>query len=416
MDIARTDFAQFRTRRRALVVTAIAATIVAAAFALSRIEPAVPGVPRAAVWTARVARGTMLRDVRGAGVLTPVDVRWVPAEVNARVERVVVLAGAVVQPDSILLVLSSPEIEQSAVDAELTAQSAEQDLARATVEAESEKLAQEAVAASANAAAEEAVRRLRVEEELARQGLTSQVNLDLARTRATELSIRQRIEGQRIDTSRRAAGAKVAIAQSRLRQLRALADLRRRQRDALTVRAGMAGIVQQVPVEAGQQVNAGTVLAKVADPGNLKAALKIPETQARDIVIGQKVSIDTRNGITEGTVARIDPAVQNGTVTVDVALPRKLPKGARPDLTVEGRIELDRLENVLHVARPLSVEEDGATTLFRVDADGAAARTRVGIGRISASSVEITSGLNEGDEVIVSDTSQWSGHDRIRIE
>ena len=399
-----------------MVATAVVAAVVAAGFAISRIEPAVPEVPRAAVWTARVARGTMLRDVRGAGVLTPVEVRWVPAEVNARVERVVVQAGAVVQQDSVLLVLSSPEIEQSAVDAELTAQSAEQDLARAAVEAESEKLAQEAVAASANAAAEEAVRRLKVEEELSRQGLTSQVNLDLARTRATELSIRQRIEQKRIDTSRRAAGARVAIAQSRLRQLRALAELRRGQRDALTVRAGMAGIVQQVPVEAGQQVSAGTVLAKVADPNQLKAALKIPETQARDVVIGQTVSIDTRNGVTEGRVARIDPAVQNGTVTVDVALPKELPKGARPDLTVEGRIELDRLGNVLHVARPLSVEENGATTLFRVGADGVATRARVGIGRISASSVEITSGLSEGDEVIVSDTSQWSGHDRIRIE
>ena len=415
MDIARTDRPVFITRRVALIAIAVS-VLAAGAIATSAIKPRVPSVSRSAVWTARVTRGTMVRDVHATGVLAPMDVRWIPSQVAARVERVVVEPGTRVEAGSPLIELSSPEIEQSALDAQLAVEQAESELARAVVESENEVLGQQAASASANADAEEATRRLQVEENLAAEGLTSKLNVDIARTRATELSTRQRVETRRVSTSGRAASARVEMFRSRVRQLRTLATLRQRQREALTVRAGIAGIVQQVNVEPGHSVQPGTVMAKVASPNRLKAVLKVPETQAPEIQLDQKVVIDTRNGLVEGTVMRIDPAVLNGTVTVDIALPAELPKGARPDLTVDGRIELDRLQAVRFLARPLQVEANSETTVFRITPGGEAERVPVRVGRASASSIEILGGLEDGDEVIVSDISQWSGHERLRID
>jgi HlyD family secretion protein len=417
VDIARTDFAIARRKTlwtRAALGAAIAVVLIVA---IARIRPASPVVPRSSIWTGKVTRGSMLREVRGTGTLVPLEIRWIPAPQAARVESIDVQAGAAVEPETILLRLTNPEIDQSANDARLALRAAEEELQSRTIEIESQLLAQRASAAAVSADAEEADRRLRVEEALSREGLTAAVTLDVARTRARALKTRSDIEQRRVAIADRSADAQRSVARSRVEQLRAVSDLRARQEQELVVLAGIRGVVQHVPVQVGQQVAAGTILAKVAQPGALKAELKIPETQARDIQLGQRVTIDTRNGVVTGSVIRVDPASQNGTVTVDVSLPAVLPRGARPDLTVDGTIELERLENVLWVARPLQVEDGTTVNLFRVvDGGAAAVRTQVRVGRASANAIEIVSGLAAGDEVVLSDMSAWSAHDRVRIE
>jgi HlyD family secretion protein len=416
MDIARTGIFP-QSRRRIFTTMAVIAVLAVAAFAISRIPPAAPVVTRSAVWTGKVTRGPMLREVRGTGILTPLEIRWIPAPHQGRVERVAVQPGARVEASTVLLELSNPEITQSAMDADLAVRAAEAELASKRVDIESSVLAQQAAAATVSSGAEEAERRLRVEEDLASQGLTSNLTLELARTRAREMSTRRVIEDRRVEIARKSAGAQLAMHESRVDQLRTLATLRTSQRDSLTVRAGIDGILQQVPVEVGQQVAAGSVLAKVAQPERLKAELRIAETQARDIQIGQSVSIDTRNGIVEGSVMRVHPAVENGTVRVDVALPQVLPRGARPDLTVDGTIQLERLPDVVHAPRPMLAESNTTITLFRlVDGGSEAERVRVRVGRVSANAIEILGGVRPGDEVILSDVSAWSNHDRIRLQ
>jgi len=417
VDIIRNDLAAARRRRRVLWLGAGAVALLALGFGTLRLAPAAPAVPRSSLWTAKVARGPMLREVRGSGKLVPIEVRWIAAQQPARVERVIVQAGAQVEADSVLLQLSSPEIVQSATDAEIALRGAENEQQIRNVDAESQLLAQRAAAAAVAAEADEADRQLRVQESLAAAGLTPSVTLDVARTRARALAERRAIEQHRVENAERMAAAQRSVASSRVDQLRALASLRERQRNELQVRAGIRGIVQLVPVQAGQQVGPGTVLAKVAMPDALKAELAIPETQARDVQIGQSVVIDTRNGRVRGSVSRIDPASQNGTVTVDASLPAVLPKGARPDLTVDGTIELERLADVLWVARPIQVDGDATVSLFRiVPGTSEAVRVPVRVGRASANAIEILGGLAAGDEVILSDMSAYSGRPRVRIE
>jgi HlyD family secretion protein len=415
MDIVRPDLAVTRRKRRIVFGGVAIAALSLIAFAALRVPASVPSVPRSSLWTAKVTRGPMLREVRGTGKLVPIDVRWITAQQTARVERVVVQGGMEVEPQSVLLLLSNPETVQAANDAAIALRAAEQELEMRIVSAESELLRQRAAAAAVAADADEAERLLRVQEKLAREGLSPTVTLEVAQTRARSLAERRKLEEARVTIAERAASAERNVARSRVDQLRALADLRARQQHELEVRAGIRGIVQLVPVQAGQQVNAGTVLAKVAVPDHLKAELAIPETLARDLTIGQSVMIDTRNGRVRGTIARIDPAAQNGTVTVDAALPAALPKGARPDLTVDGTVELERLANVLWVARPLQVDADSTASLFRIRGD-LAERVPVRIGRASANAIEILGGLSAGDEVILSDMSAWSGRERVRIE
>jgi HlyD family secretion protein len=359
----------------------------------------------------------MGRQVRGTGVLVPEQVRWIPAATEARVDRIVVRPGTPVHADTVVLELSNPEVEQAARDAELQLGAAIAEMHKREVELQSGILAQQASAAGVDAALSEARAQADVDEELARNGLTSALTLKLSKSRAAELANRSEIEKKRLEIARKAADAELAVQRSKVEQLRALSELRQSHRTSLQVRAGIEGVLQQLPVEVGQRVAAGAPLARVAQPLPLKAELRVAETQARDLAIGQPVVIDTRNGLANGHVSRVDPAVQNGTIGVDVSMDGELPKGARPDLTVDGVIEIERLADVLFTGRPVQGSDGATISLFRVAPGGdEATQTNVALGRTSVNNVEIRNGLKEGDRVILSDMSAWSEHQRIRLK
>jgi HlyD family secretion protein len=384
---------------------------------LSRLKPAAPSVERSTVWTDTVKRGLMVRQVRGLGTLVPEEIRWIPALTEARVERIVVHPGTTVAADTVILELSNPELELLAQEAESELRAAEAEYTELRVRLESQRLDQEATAARVQAEFQQAKLRKAADEELAEQGLIADINLQISRVAAEELAKRNELEQKRLAIAGESVEAQLAAHRARVEQSRALARLRRSQVEALHLRAGIEGVLQQVPVEVGERVTPGTNLARVARPDRLKAEVRIAETQAKDVQIGQSVSVDTRNGVIDGKVSRIDPAVQNGTVTVDVTLEGPLPKGARPDLTVDGTIELERLEDVLYVGRPAQGQGDSVVGLFRLVPDtDEALRTRVALGRASVSTIEVLEGLTEGDEVILSDTSSWDAYDRIRLD
>lgn len=385
---------------------------------LARLKPAAPTVERATVWVDTVKRGSMLRQVRGLGTLVPVDEarRWVPAATQGRVERIVIRPGAVVTPDTVILELSDPQLQQQLTDAENQLRAAEADLTSLGARLNTERLTQRSVAATVAADYEAAKLDKEVNESLAKDGLVSNLTLKQSSVRAESLATRNRIEQDRVQVAEQNFKAQLMSQQARIDQLRSLYTLRRQQVDQLRVRAGMNGVLEQVPVEVGQQIGPGTNLARVADPTRLKAELRIAETQARDLTIGQLAQVDTRNGIITGKVVRIDPAAQQGTVTVDVALEGELPRGARPDLSVDGTIEIERLDNVLYVGRPAFGQEQSTVGLFKVDpATGEATRAQVQLGRSSVNTIEVLGGLNEGDQVILSDMSAWDQSDRIRL-
>jgi len=416
MDIARPDLAQSRRRKRYLIAAVVVVLIAVTTFGVSRLKPAAQEVDGSGLFIDTVKRGPMVRQVRGTGTLVPESVRWIPASTEARVERIVVRPGSVVQADTIILELSNPEVEQTARDAELALGAGIAEMRRREVELQSGILAQRAAAAGIDAQLSEARAQEEVDAELAKNGLTSALTLKLSRSRANQLASRSEIEKTRLDIARKAAEADMAVQRSRVEQLRAMHSLRQSHLGALRVRAGIDGVLQQLPVEIGQRVASGTPLAKVAQPEPLKAELRVAETQARDVAIGQLVSIDTRNGIASGRVTRVDPAVQNGTIGVDVAIEGALPKGARPDLTVDGVIEIERLADVLYTGRPVQAGDGATIALFRVSPGGdEAVQTNVTLGRTSVNSVEIRGGLREGDRVILSDMSAWSEHPRIRL-
>jgi HlyD family secretion protein len=374
-------------------------------------------VERATLWPDIVKRGAMVRQVHGLGTLVPEEIRWIPAATDGRVERIVVHPGAVVQADTIILELSNPTQTQALLEAEQQLKAAEAQFSSTRVRVENEVLAQEAAATGVAADARQARLQAEADAQLAREGLVSSLTTKLSQVRSDNLASRNDIEQKRLAQMRESVKTQLAVQQADVDRLRALVALRRDQVSSLRVRAGIAGVLQQVPVEVGQQVGPGTNLARVADPTRLKAQLKIAETQAKDIQIGQTASIDTRNGLIPGRVARIDPAVQNGTVTVDAVLEGELPKGARPDLSVDGTIELERLASVLFVGRPAYGQEQSAVSLFRMEADGVnASRVKVKLGRTSVNTVEILEGLKEGDQVILSDMSQYDAFDRIRLK
>ncbi len=417
MDVQRPDLAQTRLRKR-LILAAVGIVLVsAAAFGIARLEPAAPVVERGGLFVDTVKRGAMVRQVRGTGVLVPEDVRWIPAQTEARVERILLRPGSTVKADTIVLELSNAEVEQAARDAELQLRSALAELQKRDVELESAILAQRANAAGVEADLVEARAQVEVDEELTRSGVTSALTLKRSKARAEQLATRSEIEMKRLEIARKAAVAEMTMQRARVDQLRSLHDLRQKDRAALFVRAGIDGVLQQLPVEIGQRVASGTNIARVARPDTLKAELRIAETQARDVAVGQLVEIDTRNGLARGRVSRVDPAVQNGTIGVDVSIEGALPKGARPDLTVDGVIELERLANVLYVGRPVQGSDGATIGLFKLTADGSeAVQTSVAIGRTSVSSIEIRGGLAEGDSVILSDMSAWSEHQRVRLK
>jgi len=384
---------------------------------LARLKPAAPTVERATVWVDTVKRGAMLRQVRGLGTLVPVDEarRWIPASTQGRVERIVLRPGAEVTPDTVVLELSDPQARQSLDDAENQLLAAEADLASLEARLQTERLTQRSAAATVEADYHQAELEKEVNEDLAKDGLVSALVLKQSTVRADSLATRYSLEQERVKVAEENIRAQLKSQQARIGQLRSLVALRRQQVDQLRVRAGMDGVLEQVPVDVGQQVAPGANLARVADPTRLKAELRIAETQARDLAIGQVAQVDTRNGIIPGKVIRIDPAAQNGTVTVDVQLEGPLPRGARPDLSVDGTVELERLDHVLYVGRPAFGQEQSTVGLFKLNAAGEAERVQVQLGRSSVNTIEIISGLSEGDQVVLSDMSAWDQFDRIRL-
>ena len=415
MDIVRPDQSGRKRIIRFAYIGGGLLAILVITLGLSRLRPAAPTVERGSVWIDTVKRGPMLRQVRGLGTLVPEEIRWIPAQSEGRVERILVQPGTAVKPDTVLLELSNPQLDLDALDTTWQLKAAEAESINLRVRLESQRLDQVAAAATVEANQKQARLQADADEKLAGEGLVSDINLKISQSRSAEMNTRLEIEQKRLEINGEAITAQLAVQEARLQQLRALAALKRRQVEALRVRAGIAGVLQQLPVEVGQQIALGATLAKVTVPGRLKAELRIAETQAKDIQLDQKASIDTRNGVVAGRVMRIDPAVLNGTVKVDVALEGPLPKGARPDLSVDGTIELERLADVLQVGRPAFGQEAGTVGLFVLGQGGEAARVQVQLGRSSVNLVEIVGGLKEGDQVILSDTSAWDAFDRIRL-
>ena len=418
MDIQRpAAVAQQKKRKQILVGVAAVLAVAGVSVVLARLKPAAPTVERSTVWIDTVKRGAMLRQVRGLGTLVPVDEarRWLPSATQGRVERIILRPGAQVTPDTVILELADPQLQQQKLEAETQLRAAEADLASLKARLDTERLSQKSVAATVESDYEQARLEREVNEDLAKDGLVSNLVLKQSTVRAESLRTRANLEKERVAVAEESVRAQLLAQQARVDQLRTLYALRAQQVDQLRVRAGMSGVLEQVPVEVGQQVAPGTNVARVADPNRLKAELRIAETQARDLAIGQVASVDTRNGIIPGKVVRIDPAAQNGTVTVDVELTGELPRGARPDLSVDGTVELERLDNVLYVGRPAFGQENSAVGLFRLDASGEAARTQVQLGRSSVNTIEIKGGAREGDQLVLSDMSAWDAFDRVRL-
>ena len=419
MDIQRPASVARQKKMRRIMFAAVGVLVIGVvSVVLARLKPAAPTVERATVWVDTVKRGSMLRQVRGLGTLVPVDEarRLIPAATQGRVERILIRPGVEVTPDTVVLELSDPQLQQQLSESEQQLRGAEADYNGLEARLQNDRLTQRSAAAAVEADYRAAQLQKEVDEDLAKDGLVSALQLKTSTVRADSLLTRNKIATESIAVAEQNIKAQLQAQQARIDQLRSLYTLRRSQVDQLKVRAGMLGVLEQVTVNVGQQVSPGTNLARVADPTRLKAELRIAETQARDLTIGQKAQVDTRNGIIEGTVIRIDPAAQQGTVSVDVQLSGELPRGARPDLSVDGTIELERLDNVLYVGRPAFGQEQSTVGLFRLDpATGEASRAQVQLGRSSVNTIEVLGGLGEGDQVVLSDMSAWDQFERIRL-
>jgi RND family efflux transporter MFP subunit len=419
MDIARPEFKQQKRRRQIIWVGAGLLALILLTVGVLRLKPAAPTVERATIWTDTVKRGSMLRQVRGLGTLIPnrEDVLQIPAETEATVLRIVKLPGSDVQPETILVEMANPELEQEAVDAQLQVKAAQAEYQSLKVRLDSDLMTQRAGAATVNADYSEAERQAKTDKALYELGVVSGLTAKASADKAQALVTRNEIEDERLKINRNAIKSQLAVQQAKIEQMQALANLKQKQLDKLKVRAGVAGVLVEMPLQVGQHVLPGAELAKIVQPNHLMAELKIPETQARDVQIGEPASVDTHNGVIAGVVSRVDPAVQNGTVTVDVKLTGELPKGARPDLSVDGTIDLEKLENVLYVGRPAFGQENSTISMFVLDRQGnGASRTQVKTGRASVNLIQIESGLNEGDTVILSDMSRWDSTDRVKLE
>lgn len=416
MDIPRPDVARKKKKKRLMMIAGGVLALLVITFALSRLKPAVPTLDRSTVWIDTVKRGPMVRQVRGLGTLVPEEIRWIAARTDARVDKIVIRPGAHVEADTVLVELTSPEVEQAARDAESQYAAAEAELTTLKATLQRELLEQEASAAKVHSEFEQAKMEDETNDNLAKNGLVAELVHKTSKIKAQDLDARDRIEKKRLEFARNNIEPQIAAKQAAVDQAKANAALKKEQMEQLKVRAGFTGVLQQLPVDVGQQVKAGTNIARVADPTKLKAQVKIAETQAKDIQINQKATIDTRNGVVEGHVIRVDPAVEQGTVTVDVAIDGELPKGARPDLSVDGTIELERLEDVVYVGRPAFGQENNTVGMFKLLPNSSeAVRTAVKLGRSSVNTIEILSGLQPGDQVILSDTSSMDAHDRIRL-
>jgi HlyD family secretion protein len=416
MDIPRPSRARQRRIRQIALGGAAVIAILLVTLGLRRLKPAAPPVERASVWIREVKRGPMVREVRGVGTLVPEEIRWIPAATEGRVERILLQPGVTVEPDTVLVELSNPELQMQALEAESQWRAAEAQYAELKVRLQSQRLDQEAAAARVQADYRQAQMQADADAQLAKQGLVADLNLKVSQVKAEELSNRDRIEKERLHMAGESIEAQLAVQRAQVEQRKALANLRRTQVRALRVVAGIAGVLQRVEVEMGQRIGPGANLARVAQPTRLKAVVRIGETQARDVQIGQSAVVDTRAGIVPARVTRVDPSAQNGTVGVDLAMDGPLPKGARPDLTVDGTVELERLADVIKVERPAQSQPESDMTLFRLEPDGShAVRVKVRLGRASVSEIEVREGLKPGDQVILSDTQAWDGFDRLRL-
>jgi HlyD family secretion protein len=415
MDIPREGQAQKRRVKRSIAIVAGIAVISLITFGLSRLEPAAPTVKKETIWMETVQRGAMMRSVRGPGTLVPEDVRWISAPVEGRVERIPALPGVVVEADTVLLEMRDPEIEQAAVEAESQLKAAQAEYQNLKAQLDSQILSQQAQVTSAQSESSQAKMQAEADTKLAKDGLVPEIKQKMSQMRSEQLGKQATIEVARYEQNKRSATAQLAAQRARVEQMQALYALRRRQVESLTVRAGIPGVLQELPVQVGQSVTPGTVLARVARPERLKAELHIPEGQAKDVAVGMTAQIDTRPAIVTGRVVRVAPSSQDGTVTVDVAFDGPLPKGARPNLSVDGTVEIEKLDNVLYVGRPSYGQPNSKIELFKMISDNEAVRVPVELGRMSTSTVEIVKGLQAGDKVILSDTSAQDGYDKIRL-
>ncbi len=415
MDIPRPNAAKDKRKKRILYGVIAVVILIGITFALSRLKPAAPTVERNLVWIGDVKRGPMVRQVRGLGTLVPEEIRWIAARTQGRVDKIVLRPGAIVEPGSLILELKNPDVVSAAANADSQLHAAEAQLAANRVQLESSLLQAESASANAKSTYEQTRLQAEVNDELFKDGLISPIQMKLSKVSAEEAATRHAIEQKRYAFAKDSIKPQLAVQEAEVERLTSQARSRHEELDALQVRATMSGVLSALPVEVGAQVQPGTNIARVADPTKLKAEVRIAETQAKDIAIGQLASIDTRNGIVEGRVARIDPAVQNGTVLVDVTLTGTLPKGARPDLSVDGTIELERLDDVIFVGRPAFGQEKSMVGIFKLNDANEAIRTQVQLGRSSVNTIEIISGLQPGDRVILSDMSQWDANDRVRL-
>jgi HlyD family secretion protein len=419
VDIARPDLKE-RKRKRQIIAGVIAlVVIVALTVAFRRLKPAAPTVERGTVWTDSVKRGSMLRQVRGIGSLVPSQesVLQIPAETDATVLRIRMLPGSQVKADTILMEMSNPQVEQAAVDAHLQWKAAEAEYQSQRMKLESDLMTQKAGAATVTADYNQAQLQAQTDKSLYDLGVISGLAYKASKGKADELTVRNSLADQSLVSTQKSIDAQLAEQQAKVDQMRVLAELKQKQLDALKVRAGIEGVLVELPLHVGEHVSPGAMLAKVVQPNHLMAELKIAETQARDVQIGEPASVDTHNGVIAGTVMRVDPGVQNGTVTVDVKLTGEIPKGARPDLSVDGTVDLEKLENVLYVGRPAFGQENSTISLFKLEGDGHdATRVPVKVGRASVNSIQVIEGLREGDTVVLSDMSRWDNTDRIRLQ
>ncbi|HEY0703493.1 MAG TPA: HlyD family efflux transporter periplasmic adaptor subunit [Candidatus Acidoferrales bacterium] len=417
MDIVRPEIKRKKKIRLIIYILAAVVLVPVVSFALSRLKPAAPSVDTGTIWTDTVKRGPMLREVRGLGTLVPETILFIPANSDGRVEKRYILAGAPVKADTAILDLSNPELQQAALDAEFQMKGAQANLEQTRALLQNQLMDKRTQAASISSAYHTALLDRETNQKLVENGLVSDLIYKKSQVAAAELEKQDTLAQKEVETFENSIGSQVAVQQASLDAKRAMYELKKSQLDQLHVRPGIDGVLQELDVEVGQKVTMGTVLARVAQPTHLKAQLKIAETQAKDIVIGQKASVDTHNGIIAGHVTRIDPAVQNGTVTVDVGLEGALPPGARPDLSVEGTVEIERLSDILFVGRPVHGEANSTVGLFKVVDDGKeAARVQVQLGRSSVNTVEIVKGLEVGDKVILSDMSAWDNYDRVQLK
>jgi multidrug efflux pump subunit AcrA (membrane-fusion protein) len=417
VDIVRPEIKHKKKMRRIAYIVAAVVLIPLMTYALSRLKPAAPSVDSGTVWTGTVKRGPMLRDVRGLGTLVPETIRLIPAVTDGQVQTRYLLPGTPVKANTVIFDLVNPQLQQETLDAEYQLKGAQAAYQQTKAQLQNQLMDKRTAAASVSSQYRTQEMVKQTKEQLGANGLAPQLDVKTAEVQAEELAKENDLAQKEVETFDNSIASQLAVQEATVNQKHAMYELKKSQMDQLHIRPGIDGMLQELDVEVGQKVTMGTVLARVAQPTHLKAQLKIAETQAKDILIGQKASVDTHNGIIPGHVTRIDPAVVNGTVTVDVGLDGPLPTGARPDLSVEGTVEIERLADVLYVERPVHGEANSTVGIFKVVDDGKeATRVQVQLGRTSVNTVEIVKGLEIGDKVILSDMSAWDNYDRVQLK